>query len=138
MKKTKYFVIDTNSLLSAAMIENSVNAKALNKVFKTGQLIFSIATFSELSDVLYRPKFDKYFSLERRNSILDRFEQDGLLLEVNEQIHACRDPKDNKFLELAMSAHATCIITGDKDLLVLHPFQEIPIVTPADFLAMSF
>jgi predicted nucleic acid-binding protein len=49
-------------------------------------------------------------------------------------IDACRDPKDNKFLELAVEAGAACIITGDKDLLVLNPFRNIPIFTPAEFL----
>jgi putative PIN family toxin of toxin-antitoxin system len=46
----------------------------------------------------------------------------------------CRDTKDNKFLELAVSANASCIITGDKDLLVLNPFRGIPILNAADFL----
>lgn len=49
-------------------------------------------------------------------------------------ITACRDPKDNKFLELAVAAKASCIITGDKDLLELHPFRGIPILTVNDFL----
>jgi uncharacterized protein len=56
-------------------------------------------------------------------------------VEVTEAIAVCRDPKDDKFLELAVSGQATCILSSDKDLLVLHPFQEIEIVTPADFLS---
>lgn len=51
-------------------------------------------------------------------------------VEVNEQITACRDPKDNKFLELAISGRATHIVTGDTDLLALHPFRGIQIVPP--------
>jgi putative PIN family toxin of toxin-antitoxin system len=51
-----------------------------------------------------------------------------------EIITDCRDPKDNKFLELAVEANASCIVTGDKDLLVLDPFRGIPILTAADFL----
>jgi len=47
----------------------------------------------------------------------------------------CRDPKDNKYLELAVAANASCIVTGDQDLLVLNPFRNIPILTSADFLA---
>jgi putative PIN family toxin of toxin-antitoxin system len=53
---------------------------------------------------------------------------------VSISIDICRDRKDNKFLELAVSAGATCIITGDKDLLVLNPFKGILILTAADFL----
>ena len=57
-----------------------------------------------------------------------------LFCEISETINECRDPKDNKFLELAVSAKASCIITGDKDLLELHPFRGIPILNAADFL----
>lgn len=46
----------------------------------------------------------------------------------------CRDPKDNKYLELAVNGQAESIITGDQDLLILHPFQSINIVTVNDFL----
>ena len=52
---------------------------------------------------------------------------------ISETIIECRDPKDNKFLELAVCANATCI-TGDKDLLILHPFRNIPILNAVDFL----
>jgi predicted nucleic acid-binding protein len=53
-----------------------------------------------------------------------------------EVVRECRDPKDDKFLELALSAQASCLVTGDQDLLVLHPFRGIPILTPAAFLEM--
>jgi predicted nucleic acid-binding protein len=54
---------------------------------------------------------------------------------VTEVVSECRDPKDNKFLELALSGKALCIISGDDDLLVLHPFRGIPVVSPQTFLA---
>ena len=53
---------------------------------------------------------------------------------ITQQIFVCRDYKDNMFLSLAVSAQANCIVSGDKDLLTLHPFNEIPILTPAGFL----
>ena len=49
-------------------------------------------------------------------------------------ITACRDPKDNKDLELAVAGPAEVLVTGDEDLLVLHPFEGIPVVTSADLL----
>ena len=55
-------------------------------------------------------------------------------IDVDMQITACRDPKDDKFLSLAVSGEATHIVTGDADLLVLHPFRGIRIVTPSTFL----
>lgn len=60
----------------------------------------------------------------------------GLVTLVQPDLHinVCRDPKDNKFLELAVASNASCIITGDKDLLILHPFRNIPILNAFDFL----
>jgi len=54
---------------------------------------------------------------------------------VTEVLLECRDPKDNKFLELAVSGGATHLISGDNDLLVLHPFRGIQIMTPQMFLS---
>jgi putative PIN family toxin of toxin-antitoxin system len=53
------------------------------------------------------------------------------LVTIGERIAACRDPTDDKFLELAVAGHADLIVTGDGDLLALHPFRDIAIVTPA-------
>lgn len=83
---------------------------------------------------LYRKKFDRYFSLAERMEFMD-----GLLDQVvwrtpHLSISACRDPADDKILELAVSSDAACIVSGDHDLLVLSPFQGIPILSPKDFL----
>jgi putative PIN family toxin of toxin-antitoxin system len=56
------------------------------------------------------------------------------LVTVRERIAVCRDPKDNKFLELAINGRADLIVSGDIDLLALDPFRGIPIVTPAGFV----
>lgn len=63
--------------------------------------------------------------------------QEALLIDVVDRITECRDVKDNKFLELAVSGQAACLISGDKDLLVLNPFRGIPILTPQAFLSQS-
>ena len=57
-----------------------------------------------------------------------------MVVDPTETIHECRDPKDDKILELAVTAHASHIVTGDSDLLVLDPFREIKIVTAEEFL----
>ncbi|MBD2777542.1 putative toxin-antitoxin system toxin component, PIN family [Iningainema sp. BLCCT55] len=54
-------------------------------------------------------------------------------VEVIEDISICRDPKDNKFLEVALGGSADYLVTGDNDLLVLSPFRGIPIITPVQF-----
>ena len=81
-----------------------------------------------------RSKFDKYISLDIRYQFLAkiRLESDQIL--ISELINKCRDPKDNKFLEVAVNGNATHIITGDQDLLELHPFRGISILTLRQFL----
>ena len=103
-----------------------------------GQLVLSAETYREFSDVLVRSKFDKYTTLDKRHQIIrDIGTTLTVLSHVTESIRACRDPKDDKFLSLAVSISASCSVTGDQDLLILHPFQNIPILTPADFLKQT-
>ncbi len=85
-----------------------------------GLLIFSEDTFLEFELVLFRKKFDKYFSKEERLQIVEKLHDDAFFVPVTSNIRLCRDPKDDKFLDLAIDTDASCIITGDKDLLVLH------------------
>ena len=59
------------------------------------------------------------------------------MVTIHHHLHACRDPKDDKFLDVALAGGAHALITGDLDLLALHPFHGIPIVTPAEFLTRS-
>ena len=134
MTKTNLFVIDTNILVSAFILPDSVARKALNKARKGGFLIVSEESASELTEVLIRPKFDKYLPLDIRLEIIDDFLSLAYFIKPEITITACRDPNDNKFLELAVSAKAMCIITGDQDLLVLNPFRDVPIKTAAEFL----
>jgi putative PIN family toxin of toxin-antitoxin system len=128
------FVIDTNTLISANLLPGSVSRKAYDKARKVGIAVYSKATFDEFSGTLNRSKFDKYITIERRLSEINAYERTGQLIRVLTKVSVCRDPKDNKFLELAIETGAACIITGDKDLLVLNPFRNIPILTPAEFL----
>jgi uncharacterized protein len=92
-----------------------------------------MAVIAELSDVLSRPKCDRYVSAGDRLEFLAKTIRDAETVEVNLSITDCRDPKDNKFLELAVSGSATHLVTGDADLLALNPFRGITIVSPNDF-----
>jgi putative PIN family toxin of toxin-antitoxin system len=130
---TKLFVVDTNSLISANLLPNSVTRQAFDKIRQIGIAIYSEATLAEFAETFTRPKFDKYLSADTRTNQIAAYQARGHLVSVSITINACRDPKDNQFLELAVEAGAACIITGDQDLLVLHPFQNIPILSPADF-----
>ena len=53
---------------------------------------------------------------------------------ITERVVACRDPTDDKFLELAVNGQADLILSGDADLFVLNPFRGISIVNPATFV----
>jgi putative PIN family toxin of toxin-antitoxin system len=139
MKQTNFFVFDTNSLISAALISSSVNARALDAALDKGRLVISEPVMQEFTDVIFRKKFDKYFLNDaERLEAIHIIERNAVIISPKEIIASCRDPKDNKFLELAVAADAFCIITGDKDLLILNPFRNIPILTAADFLNILF
>lgn len=132
--KNKFFVIDSNNLVSAFLFEYSTPKLALDKVKRLGKISGSVETYTEFCDVFVRPKFDRYIPLNTRLDILNEFRGILLFHEISEKITDCRDPKDNKFLELAISSNASCIISGDKDLLALHPFRKIPILNATDFI----
>src|SRR5690606_20551945 len=94
------------------------------------------ATFDEFSTRIRRPKFFRYLREEDREDYIALIRSVSRLVEPAERIRECRDPQDNKFLELAVAGHADAIVTGDEDLLVMHPFRGIAIVAPAAFLAL--
>jgi putative PIN family toxin of toxin-antitoxin system len=75
----------------------------------------------EVRDVLDRDKFDRYVSREDRHEFLEELAAQARLVEVTERLHVCRDPKDDMYLELEVSGNADVIVSGDEDLLVLHP-----------------
>jgi uncharacterized protein len=127
-------VFDTNVMVSAVLLPRSIPRRAFDRAQEQGKILTSVATIDELNAVLRRPHFDKYVREAQRLEFLALLIQEAELVEVTEVVTKCRDPKDNKFLELAVSGKATCLISGDKDLLVLHPFCEIPIIPPQTFL----
>ncbi|NRF40817.1 putative toxin-antitoxin system toxin component, PIN family [Pedobacter foliorum] len=66
-----------------------------------GLLVVSASTLSELSEVLFRKKFDKYLDNEQRIGFINRIERDSKLFKVEETVFVCRDPKDNFNLGLS-------------------------------------
>ena len=134
LMKNNLFIIDTNILVSSSLSKYGTPRKAVTKANQIGKLSASIETYNEFSETLLRVKFDKYLSRNTRLDILLEFKKLAIYTKISETITDCRDPKDNKFLELAISANVSCIITGDSDLLILHPFRGIPILNAADFL----
>jgi len=129
-------VLDTNVLVSALLLPDSKPRQALDLVLRKGKILLSFAALAELYEVLSRKQFRRYVDEEDIRNFLAALTREAQWVDVVVPITACRDPKDNKFLELAVSGHATHIVTGDSDLLALNPFRGIPILPPRSFLEL--
>jgi putative PIN family toxin of toxin-antitoxin system len=129
-------VLDTGVVVSAVLLPRSLPREAFDTAAARGRLLVSNETLAELDDVLRRPKFDKYVTESRRLEFLAALVREADVIDVVDVVTDCRDAKDNKFLELALSGNGTHIVTGDTDLLALHPFRGIAIVSPQTFLAI--
>jgi putative PIN family toxin of toxin-antitoxin system len=127
-------VIDTNVVVSAVLLPRSISRQAFNFVIQKGKLLASEYTLAELNEVLCRPKFNKYIPEQKRLEFFAALVREVEMIKISKFITECRDEKDNKFLELAMSGNASHIVSGDNDLLVLNPFHNISIISPAYFL----
>ncbi|MGB5974065.1 MAG: putative toxin-antitoxin system toxin component, PIN family [Nodosilinea sp.] len=117
-------VVDTNILVSGILIAASVPDLAIQKARELGILLFSDTTFRELSQVIFRPKFDRYVSIEIRAEFIARLNEASEQVNIREKIAICRDPKDDQFLEMATNGNADWLITGDQDLLVLQSWRR--------------
>lgn len=131
-------VIDNNVIISAAMFWTSIPAQALRKARKNEfKIIASQNTLTELFNTLLNSKFDKYVTISKRIEFFEIYKNALQIIPVTTSINACRDPKDNMFLELAVSENANLIVSGDKDLLELNPFRNIQIISPKEFIEKS-
>ena len=128
-------VLDTNVFISGLFSVTSIPARAVARAIAGGQLLASTTTLDELVNTLMSSKFDAYISPASRDALLLRLAPLVDIVEIVQTVHASRDPKDDRFLDVAINGHATVIITGDRDLLSLDPFRGVAIVTPAQFLA---
>jgi uncharacterized protein len=140
MSRIRRVVLDTSTLASAALRIGSVPHRALVKALGSCDLCASSETLAELQHVLDRRKFDRYLDKESRRAFVALIRRNVHLFAVQDLDLAalrplCRDPRDNQFLALAVAAGADAVVSSDEDLLVLHPWRGIPILTPAQFLA---
>jgi uncharacterized protein len=131
-------VIDTNILVSAAIKPRGEAGRIIVHLrYNEFTLLYSGALLEELVAVLNRPALrDKYrLTPHYLHAFLHLIRLRGEKIEPTRQITACRDPKDNMFLEVALSGQADLIVSRDGDLLDLSPFEGVAIVKPAAFLA---
>lgn len=129
-------VIDTNIFLSAILNPSSLPSRAVEEALRSAQVLRSMDTWGELEDVLQREKFDRYRSVFARRRYFEYLTDIVEEISVLTQVAVCRDPRDDKYLALAIDGRADAIISGDFDLLALHPFSGINILTPLAYLAL--
>jgi putative PIN family toxin of toxin-antitoxin system len=126
-------VVDTNVVLSAILFPNSVPGRALY-LAQGSVVLASKLTLQELNEVAERSRFDRYVEAKKRRLLVAEYVRATVTVDIPFPIRACRDPRDDKFLEVAVHARADVIVTGDADLLALHPFRGIAILSPAEYL----
>ena len=137
MRSSYRVVLDTNVAVSAALLRRSTPRRAFDEAIDHGTLLISTVTLAELGEVLSRSRFNRYLREELRLEFLAALLREAELVEITETVSVCRDPDDDKFLELAVSGAATHIISGDEDLLTLHPFRGISVLSPQDFVTQQ-
>lgn len=130
-------VVDTNVLISAALLSGSVPAQVVDRLLLESIPVFSVDTFAELESRIWRPKFDRYLTMERRKSLLRDFSSVSLWVELTEEVRQqtfSRDRNDDVFIQTALAAGVLRLASGDADLLKLEPIGDLRIVTPAEAL----
>jgi len=127
-------IFDTNVWISSLLYPNRDIVNAIQKGLKEGIILTSDDVTNEIVEVLSRPKFDKYISFSKRKEFLTEFYNISEEIQIIQSVKQCRDPKDDKFLELALNSEADFLITGDNDLLEIKIFHRTHIVTPKEFL----
>lgn len=130
-------VLDTNVIISGLLSSTSTPAQAVELAITHGQLLASTATLQELATTLLSARFDRYLPRARRDALFLRLAPLVEIVEVVQQVRACRDPDDDKFLEVAVNGRADVIVSGDADLLALHPFRQIRILAPTAYVQRS-
>ena len=135
MQAARRVVVDTNTIVSGILLPGSVPGKLLDFLAEHATLIFSTATRDELLGVIAREKFDRYVAIEARERAVTMLLRDAEIVTLRRLFHACRDPKDDKFLDAAYAGKADCLISGDGDLSSLGAFEGIPILTAARYMA---
>ncbi len=142
MKFGKRIVLDTSTLISAVLRQNSILRQVLIKALSAGELCASPATLAELEEVIARDKFDRYLDLKTRLDFVAMYRDKVRLYQVSKDDETaleipCRDPRDNKFLALALACRADVLVSSDDDLLTLNPYGSILVLTPKAYLADS-
>jgi putative PIN family toxin of toxin-antitoxin system len=131
-------VVDTGVLVSALIQPRGTIGDVL-RALRNGRftIIYSTDMIVEIIDVLGRPKIQSKYHIQPDDitALINLIRLRGELVVPKQTVTACRDPKDNKFLEAALAGTADAVVTGDDDLFVLNPYEGIDILRPAELIA---
>jgi putative PIN family toxin of toxin-antitoxin system len=127
-------VIDSSVWISALQFGTNPTppVRAVEHALRRDSLATSIEIEAEIKRILVA-KFN--WAPAKANTILARYLKRAIRVELHGSVHVCRDPNDDMILECAVLSGAQTIISGDKDLLSLRAYQDIRIVTPAQYLS---
>ena len=129
-------VVDTNVVMSAIIKADSVPASVIDLIANKHTFLTSFDTQCEIQKVIARPRFRRYLTADALK-LIATIVTESEVIAIATPVIACRDPADDKFLELAVNGKADLIISGDQDLLAMLIYRGIPIITPAKFLALT-
>ncbi len=131
-------VVDTGVFVSA-LIRRQGTTGAVLRALRDGRFIaiYSTDILVEIIDVLGRDKFHTKYHIQTDDitALINLIRLRGELVIPTQIVSACRDPKDDKFLEAALVGQVDCLVSGDADLLDMVSFEDIPILRPSEFLA---
>lgn len=136
MRSDQRFVFDTNTLISAACFDNSFGRRAYEYVRDHATFLTCKEAVAELRDVADRVKFNRFIGPAARLEFIEAYIDMAELLVIASTLRVSRDPTDDKFIEFAVAGKAQFIVTRDKDLLVLDPFQGIRILDAESLVAL--
>ena len=123
-------VLDANVLI-AALITKGVCAELLDRCVLRHKILASETILADVDEHL-RGKF-KYSDEDAREAIGVLRSKTVIVAPNPLESPVCRDPDDDHILATAITGQARCIVTGDKDLLVLERFRGVEIISPAAF-----
>lgn len=137
MRTLQRVVIDTNVLISRLLLADSIPAEAVRQARRNGRLLVTDATVYELAEVLSRRRLNRYVPLKDRQRFLRELSRIAEFVPIIQVVRECRDPNDDKLLEVALNGRADVIVTGHKDLLQMHTWRGIGILSPKDYLTVE-
>ncbi len=133
-------VLDTDVIISGTISSKGPPSELLTTWRdRRWALVTSPAILAEVERVLRLPRITRTYGLSAQDilDLIRLFESRATVVPGRLEIpRTARDPEDDQVLACALEGHADYVATGDQDLLILGRYEQVPIITPAAFLAI--